>query len=90
MEKSVDQPHEVDAEKKLHYEPCIPYFQQKYALGNIQVIGLLVGARGTITQFFEDFRKRFNIPKAVVQDIVIATIRGSCQIYQHHVYNVTD
>ena len=77
----------MDVEKKGHYEPCIPYFQAKYGLQNIEVIGLLVGARGTIPTFFETFRNRFKIPKATVQDIVIATIRGSCQIYQNHVYS---
>jgi hypothetical protein len=89
MEKSADQPVEVDREKKLHYEPCIPYFQAIYKIKDIEVIGLLVGARGTITNFFEDFRKRFGIPKTTVQDIVINVIRGSNQIYHNHVYNVS-
>ena len=90
METSVDQPQQVDTEKKLHYEPCVPYFQAKYKLHNIEVIGLLVGARGTITTFFENFRKQFGIPKKVIDDIVISVIRGSYQIYHNHVYNQTE
>ena len=80
----------LSIEKKRHYEPCIPYFQEKYGLGNIEVIGLLVGARGTIPSFFEDFRKKVKLKKDVIQDIVIAAIRGSCQIYNNHVYNVSE
>ena len=90
METSVDQPQQVDAEKKSHYEPCVPYFQAKFKLNNIDVIGLLIGARGTITTFFENFRKEFKIPKKVTEDIVIAVIRGSYQIYHNHVYNLTE
>ena len=89
METSVDQPQQVDAEKKQHYEPCIPYFQAQFKLNNIEVIRLLVGARGTITTFFENFRKQFKIPKKVTEEIVIAVIRGSYQIYHNHVYHVT-
>ena len=64
---------------------------RKYcALNNIEVIGLLVGARGTITTFFENFRKQFGIPKKVTEEIVIAVIRGSYQIYHNHVYNLTE
>ena len=80
----------MDEEKKRHYEPCVPYFQAKFKLNNIEVIGLLIGARGTITTFFENFRKQFKIPKKVTEDIVIAVIRGSYQIYHNHVYNLTE
>ena len=87
METSTDQPNQVNEEKKLHYEPCIPYFQAVYKLKKIEVIGLMVGARGTITNFFEGFRKKFGIPKKTVEDIVISVIRGSYQIYHNHVYS---
>jgi len=87
MEKSAEQPLEVDTEKKRHYEPCTPFFQNLYGLNDIEVIGLMVGARGTITSFFENFRKRFKIEKSVIEEIVINVIRGSVQIYNNHVYN---
>ncbi|KAJ4434388.1 hypothetical protein ANN_22948 [Periplaneta americana] len=45
FETHVDQPHEVDSEKKRIYEPTIPFYKDKYSLSHIDVIGLMVGAR---------------------------------------------
>ncbi|KAJ4434816.1 hypothetical protein ANN_23387 [Periplaneta americana] len=46
FETRADQPHEVDSEKKWIYEPTIPFYKDKYSLSYIDVIGLMVGARG--------------------------------------------
>ncbi|KAJ4443171.1 hypothetical protein ANN_04821 [Periplaneta americana] len=46
FETLADQPHEVDSEKKRIYEPTIPFYKDKYSLSHIDVIGLMVGARG--------------------------------------------
>ncbi|KAJ4433151.1 hypothetical protein ANN_15408 [Periplaneta americana] len=48
------QPAEVDNEKKNIYNPTIPYYLQKYQLKELEVIGLLVRARGTATLFMKD------------------------------------
>ncbi|KAJ4446821.1 hypothetical protein ANN_13519 [Periplaneta americana] len=52
FETHADQPHEVDSEKKRISEPSIPFYKDKYSLSYIDVIGLMVGARGTIPSFF--------------------------------------
>ncbi|KAJ4429595.1 hypothetical protein ANN_21780 [Periplaneta americana] len=46
FEIHADQPHEVDSEKKRIYDPTIPFYKDKYSLSHIDVIGLMVGARG--------------------------------------------
>ncbi|KAJ4439649.1 hypothetical protein ANN_07777 [Periplaneta americana] len=48
FETHADQPHEVDSEKKWIYEPTIPFYKDKYSLSHIDVIGLMVGARGKV------------------------------------------
>jgi len=50
-------------------------------------MGLLIGARGTITTCFENFRQQFQIPKKVTEEIVIVVIRGSYEIHHYHVYH---
>ena len=59
LRERIDQANAVDIEKKKHYEPCIPYFLGKFDLTKLEVIGLLVGARGTIPKFFLNFCKIF-------------------------------
>ena len=50
--------------------------------------GLLIGACGTIPTFFEDFRKKFGLPRDLRDDIVLTVLKKSCQILHHHIYNV--
>ncbi len=88
IEDGVDQSSLVNEEKKNHYEPTIPFFKQKYKIEDIEVIGLYVGARGTISRFFADFIKSFNLPKSLIQDIVISVIKNSVHILQNHLYNM--
>jgi len=46
----------------------------------------MLGARGTITSFFDDFRKRFKIEKSIIDDLIISIIRGTNQIAHNHLY----
>ncbi|KAJ4443655.1 hypothetical protein ANN_05330 [Periplaneta americana] len=41
-----NQPEEVNLEKRAIHEPTIPYYKTSYKLKDIEVIGLMVGARG--------------------------------------------
>jgi len=51
-EKSNDQPMEVHLEKKSIYDPVVEDMKSKYKLNfNIEVIGILVGARGSISNY---------------------------------------
>ena len=56
-------------------------------MDQIEVIGLLLGARGTITSFFDLFRKRFKISKLIVDEIIISIVRGTNQIAHNHLYS---
>jgi len=49
IETSENQPEEVNQEKKAHYDSVIPYFKDKYGLREIEVLGVFIGAGGTIT-----------------------------------------
>ena len=59
------QPEAVNIEKKDMYDSTIPYFQEKYQINNISVIGLFKGARGTISKFLVNFFKSVGIPKSI-------------------------
>ncbi|KAJ4439585.1 hypothetical protein ANN_07712 [Periplaneta americana] len=69
FETHADQLHEVDTEKKRIYEPTIPFYEDKYSLSHIDVIGLMVGARGTIPYFFAN--------ECPVQQVEIICMRGN-------------
>lgn len=87
FEMNCGQPTEVDMEKKKIYEPTIPYYKNKYGLQEIEVIGLMIGARGSLTSMFILFCERFNIPKDVMKQIVLCTVRSSIAILRNHIYN---
>ncbi|KAJ4432166.1 hypothetical protein ANN_20782 [Periplaneta americana] len=67
------QPQEVDLEKKRHYEPCFPYLEEKYRIlvCRWEVIGLLFGARGTISRVYINFFHPFHSDLLELQDIAI-------------------
>lgn len=82
-----NQAEEVNNEKKSIYEPCIPDIQAKCKLKNIEVIGLLLGARGTIPNFFMEICQRFKIEKSTIEEIGIEVVRGSAKILANHLYD---
>ncbi|KAJ4434639.1 hypothetical protein ANN_23202 [Periplaneta americana] len=57
-------------------------------LEDIEVIGLLIGARGVIPKFFESFRKTFELPQTLIADIITSVLKRSCQILSHHIHSV--
>ncbi|KAJ4448656.1 hypothetical protein ANN_00046 [Periplaneta americana] len=67
------QTQEVDVDKKRHYEPFFPYVEEKYHIPvcHWEVIGLLFGARGTISRFCINFFHRFHIDLLDLQDIAM-------------------
>ncbi|PSN57490.1 hypothetical protein C0J52_08038 [Blattella germanica] len=64
MEPHADQPIEVHNEKCSIYNATISYYKNKYQLKDIVVLGLMVGARGTITSQFVQFCRQFNPDKS--------------------------
>ena len=64
---------EVHEEKKHNiYGPTTDYFRTKYKLNEITVYDLLIGARGTISSFPEDFRRKFQLPTSLRDDIIMS------------------
>ena len=88
MEQDINQAENVHLEKKAIYDPCISYFKKKLGLSEIKVIGLYIGARGTITKFFLDFMKEQEIPPTLlIEDIVTTVLKKSAQICTHHLFS---
>ena len=86
METGEEQPLQVHNEKCLIYDPTIPYYLDKYHLTSIKVIGLLIGARGTIPRQLVDFSKQFHLSNAFLKDLAITAVRGSLKILEKHLY----
>jgi len=87
FENNRDQNFEVQKEKADIYEPCIPYIQTNYQFNYpIEVIGLFIGARGTITKQVQETFKRLKIPEKLCEEIALATVKGSVSILQNHLF----
>lgn len=54
----------VHEEKRKIYQPTTSFYKE--------VIGLLFGSRSTLFKRYINFRKQFNLPKSLDQDIVIS------------------
>lgn len=88
MESHADQPIEVHNEKCSIYNATISYYKNKYQLKDIVVLGLMVGARGTITSQFVQFCRQFNLDKNFIKEIAISTLRDSITILKNHLYGL--
>ncbi|PSN47956.1 hypothetical protein C0J52_10319 [Blattella germanica] len=62
--------------------------KNKYQLKDIEVLGLMVGARGTITSQFVQFCRQFNLDKNFIKEIAISTLRDSITILKNHQYGL--
>lgn len=89
FEDSTNQPVAVDSKKKGIYEPTVPFLRQRYRLRNheIEVFGLFKGAKGTITKFFNDFRKGFKIPEEMNRQTVLSVFKALWGILRHYLYS---
>ncbi|PSN43635.1 hypothetical protein C0J52_16672 [Blattella germanica] len=88
MESHADQPIEVHNEECSIYNATISYYKNKYQLKDIVVLGLMVGARGTITSQFVQFCRQFNLDKNFIKEIAISTLRDSLTILKNHLYGL--
>lgn len=82
-----NQPEEVHSEKCQIYNPTINYYKEKYGLEDISVEGILIGARGTITQRFLDVLKLFNLENTIAKEVALIAVKYTIQIIRHHLYN---
>ncbi len=86
IESSLDQPEGVNLEKQGIYNPCLPDLREKYNLKSLDVTGIFVGARGTISKFFQSFCKDHKLPRQLLEDVAIIAVKGSHQILTNHLY----
>ena len=88
FEDSEDQPEKVDELKRAYYEPTLDWFKDKYQLKTIEIFGLFIGARGTISKFFINLMVgRFKLPKALIRRLIISVLKDSSSILHNHLYN---
>lgn len=88
FETSNQQDEEVNLEKQKIYEPCINDLKRMYGINNIQVFGLIFGARGTIFNSFEKIRKDLSLPKSLSDKIVNIILNWSVKILNHHIHTI--
>ncbi|KAJ4430144.1 hypothetical protein ANN_22354 [Periplaneta americana] len=74
IETGSSQPEDVNQENINIHLPTVDYFKAKYQLEDIEVTGLLIGARGVIPKFFERFRKTFELPQTLTADIITSVM----------------
>jgi len=60
---------------------------QQYSLNSVEIIGLLIGARGTIYKQFENLRRRFNLSSELRDGVALHAIKSSIRILNSHLYN---
>lgn len=87
FETTRSQPSEVNDEKRSIYIPTIDYYKNHYGLEDIEVFGLLFGARGTIPNFTANILHKFGIQNNILQSLAVKTIKGSLAILKNHLYN---
>ena len=87
FETHVEQPQEVDKEKREIYEPTIPHYKSKYHLTHIEVVGLMIGTRGTITSHFARTSHKLGLNNKILIKIAISAIKGSLTILRNHLYS---
>ena len=83
-----DQPILVHREKCSIYELTTQYYRKKYHLTSIEVVGLMIGARGTITDFFVKFCRRSKIHNAFIKKVARCILKGSLLILRNNLYGV--
>ena len=81
----------VQAEKAGIYAPCIPDLQSRYkgefGERDYEVIGLWLGARGTISGGMLNFFERFRLDEKRLPQIAEQVISESVRIIHNHVYS---
>ena len=61
-------------------------YKRQYKLENIEVVGLLIGARGTITHNFVQFSKTFNLEPKLLNTVSVTVLKYPIQILRNHIY----
>lgn len=88
FETGLEQPVEVDAEKKAYYEPCKADLARIYNIAeeNFQVTGLLFGARGSVPKFTSDFLSNLGVENKLIQEIALQVLKDSVRMLNIHLF----
>ena len=81
---------EVQSEKSSTYEPCIPDLKERYRqFGDreFEVIGVWMGARGTVGTSLVGLFERFGLPKKQIPDLAEKVLSASLRMLHHHIYS---
>ena len=80
---------EVQREKAQVYEQCIPDLKRRYSQWgerDFEVIGVWVGARGTIGTSVIRLFERFDLSKARIPELAECVLSSSIRMVHHHIY----
>lgn len=88
FENSREQPDKVHLEKVRIYEPTIPHYKAKFNISEITIIGLFFGARGTLTKYYINFRKKFKLRSSLDSEIVLKILKSSVYILRNHLFGI--
>ena len=87
-ESNHDVAAEVQADKEGTYLSCIPDLRRKYRqIGNktVEVVGLWMGARGTISSQFLAFFDRVGLDRKHLPELAVTVLADSVGMIHHHI-----
>ena len=80
---------EVQSDKERIYTSCIPDLKKRYKeIGNknCEVIGVWLGARGTICRQLVALFDRFGFDRKILPELAESVLVDSVHIIHHHIY----
>ena len=80
---------EVQEEKQAIYESCYDDLCKKYPIiekRDCEVIGLWMGARGTVSTQMVDFFDRFHLDKKALPELAETVLSCSVRMIHFHIY----
>ena len=88
FEINEQQPLEVCREKQNIYEPCCDHLGKQYNIRTWKVIGLMFGARRTISRNTLEILKNLKVSDKTIIAIVSSILKSSLSIISHHLYSL--
>ena len=79
----------VQEEKQRIYESCYQNLAERYPIiqnRRCEVIGLWIGARGTISEQVDVFFERFDLDKKLLPTLSESVLSASVRMIHHHIY----
>ena len=89
FEGNDDMDKTVREEKERIYRPCIPDLGERYkAYGRreFEVLGIWLGARGTVGRSLVELFERFGLDKSKLPELAETALTDSIRIIHHHIY----